>query len=229
MLFGFDISSMSGVLGTQAYKQFFGHPASFTQGIITASMPAGSLAGALSSAVLADRFSRKVSLQLGCLLWMTGSAVQSAAVNIPMLCVGRALAGLCVGIASSVVPIYQSEIAPKEIRGRAVSLHQWAITWGILMQFFVQYGVAESVDGGPNDAMQSTAAFRIPWAVQAVPGAVLAVGLFWYYIVYVMESAGIGSPLLTASIQYVLNVLLTIPAMLYLDRWEQGHLMDSGG
>ena len=40
-----------------------------------------------------------------------------------------------------------------------------------------------------------------------------------YYIVYVMEAAGIGSPLLTASIQYILNVALTLPAILFLDKW----------
>lgn len=46
-----------------------------------------------------------------------------------MLVAGRVIAGLCVGITSSIVPVYQSEIAPKEIRGRMVSLQQWAITW----------------------------------------------------------------------------------------------------
>ena len=40
-----------------------------------------------------------------------------------------------------------------------------------------------------------------------------------YYIVYVMEAAGIGDPLLTASIQYILNVALTLPAILFLDKW----------
>lgn len=40
-----------------------------------------------------------------------------------------------------------------------------------------------------------------------------------YYIVYVMQAAGIGDPLLTASIQYVLNVALTLPAILFLDKW----------
>jgi hypothetical protein len=48
-LFGFDISSMSGVLGTPAYQNYFGHPAGTRQGGITASMPAGSLVGALTS------------------------------------------------------------------------------------------------------------------------------------------------------------------------------------
>jgi MFS family permease len=124
---------MSGVLGTQAYKRYFGNPVSYTQGAITAAMPAGSLVGSLASSFIADKYSRKGALQFSCLLWILGSILQAASQNIGMLCVGRVIAGGCVGIASSVVPVYQSEIAPKEIRGRVVSLQQWAITWGILM------------------------------------------------------------------------------------------------
>jgi MFS family permease len=111
---------MSGVLGTQAYKRYFDHPVSYKQGGITAAMPAGSLVGALCSSFLADKLSRKVALQVSCVLWIIGSIIQCAAQNVGMLCAGRVIAGLCVGIASSVVPVYQSEIAPKEIRGRVV-------------------------------------------------------------------------------------------------------------
>jgi hypothetical protein len=63
-LFGFDISSMAGVLGTPAYQRYFGHPAGTRQGGITASMPAGSLIGALSSSFLADRLSRRTAIRL---------------------------------------------------------------------------------------------------------------------------------------------------------------------
>ncbi|KAF4983732.1 hypothetical protein FZEAL_948 [Fusarium zealandicum] len=305
-LFGFDISSMSGVLGTEAYKQFFDNPKSYRQGAITASMPAGSLVGSLFSSILADRYSRKVALQISCVLWIIGSILQCASQNIGMLCTGRVVSGFCVGIASAVVPVYQSEIAPKEIRGRVVSFQQWAITWGILIQYFIQYGAAAGIGGGPDDKNQPTAAFRIPWGVQMVPAWVLLFGLFFfpysprwlasqdrweealqtianlhgggdkshpkvlaqyreiedslrfdredaensfkalvtkrmlkrvvlgmsiqmwsqlcgmnimmYYIVYIMEGANIASPLLTASIQYVINVLLTLPAILYLDK-----------
>jgi len=306
-LFGFDISSMSGVLGTQAYKRYFNNPVSYAQGGITASMPAGSLVGSLASSFIADKYSRKVALQFSCILWIIGSILMTAAQNIPMLCVGRVICGLCVGIASSIVPVYQSEIAPKEIRGRVVSLQQWAITWGILIQYFIQFGAAEGTGGGSKDPNQPTAAFRIPWGVQMVPAFILLVGLFFfpysprwlaskdrmdealrvlarlhgkgdinhpkvlaqyqeieealrlereqatssfrdlvaprmykrvllgmsiqmwsqlcgmnimmYYIVYIMEGAQIASPLATASIQYVINVVLTLPAIVFLDKW----------
>lgn len=98
---------MSGVIGTQAYRRYFNHPVSYVQGAITASMPGGSLVGSLLSSFMADQLSRKVSLQISCLFWILGSTIQCASQNLAMLCVGRAVSGLCVGIASSVVPIYQ--------------------------------------------------------------------------------------------------------------------------
>jgi MFS family permease len=95
-----------------------------------------------------------------------------------MLVVGRVISGLCIGIASTIVPVYQAEVAPKEIRGRTISLQQWAITWGILIQFLIQFG-ASHVGGGPDDPNQPTAAFRIPFGVQAFPGLILFFGMFF--------------------------------------------------
>ncbi|KAF2262445.1 general substrate transporter [Lojkania enalia] len=305
-LFGFDISSMSGVLGTNGYKNYFDYPTGYRQGGITAAMPAGSLVGALSSSFIADKLSRRTAIQIAAIIWIIGSILQCAANGVALLCVGRVIAGICVGIASSIVPVYQSEIAPKEIRGRVVSLQQWAITWGILIQYFIQYG-ASFVDGGPKDPTQGTASFRIPWGIQMVPAFILLVGLqffprsprwlaskdrweeaiqvlanlhgkgdinhpkvlaeyreieealrferqqaatsfkalveprilkrvilgmsiqMWsqlcgmnimmYYIVYIMKGAGIADELLTSSIQYIINVTLTLPAILWLDRF----------
>ncbi|KAF2871842.1 high affinity glucose transporter [Massariosphaeria phaeospora] len=305
-LFGFDISSMSGVLGTSGYKTYFGNPTGYRQGGITASMPAGSLFGALSSSFIADRLSRRTAIQIAALIWILGATLQTASNGVALLCVGRVIGGVSIGIASAIVPVYQSEIAPKEIRGRVVSLQQWAITWGILIQYFIQYG-ASFTDGGAKNPKQGTAAFRIPWGIQIVPGAILFMGMFFfpysprwlaskdrwdeclqtlahlhgggnvhdtkvlaeyheieealrferevadtsfgalvkprivkrvllgmsiqmwsqlcgmnimmYYIVYIMKGAGIGDELLTASIQYIINVALTLPAILWLDRF----------
>lgn len=111
-------------------------------------------------------------------LFLTCESIQCASVNVGMLVVGRVIAGLCVGIGSSICPVYQAEIAPKEIRGRVVSLQQWAITWGILIQYFIQYG-ASNIGGGPNNPNQPTSAFRIPWGVQIVPAVILFFGMFF--------------------------------------------------
>ena len=60
-----------------------------------------------------------------------------------------------------------------------MSLQQWAITWGILIQYFIQYG-ASFADGGPTNPTQGTAAFRIPWGIQIIPAAILFVGMFFF-------------------------------------------------
>lgn len=60
-----------------------------------------------------------------------------------------------------------------------ISLQQWAITWGILIQYFIQYG-SSFVGGGPENPHQDTAAFRIPWGLQVIPAVILSVGLFFF-------------------------------------------------
>lgn len=126
---------MSGVLGTAAYKNYFNGPSGYRQGGITASMPAGSLVGALCSSFLADRLSRRTAIQIAALVWIVGAIFQAASNGIALLCVGRVVGGFAIGICSAIVPVYQSEIAPKEIRGRVVSLQQWAITCKLCILF----------------------------------------------------------------------------------------------
>jgi MFS family permease len=98
-------------------------------------MPAGSLVGALSSSFLADRLSRRTAIQIAALVWIVGALLQTASNSVALLVVGRLIAGWAIGVCSAIVPVYQAEIAPKQIRGRVVSLQQWAITWGILIQY----------------------------------------------------------------------------------------------
>lgn len=87
-----------------------------------------------------------------------------------MLAVGRLINGLSVGICSAQVPVYISELAPPTKRGRLVSFQQWAITWGILIMFFICYG---------SSFLKGTAAFRLPWGLQAIPAVLLYVGLMF--------------------------------------------------
>ncbi|KAK9452696.1 general substrate transporter [Dipodascopsis uninucleata] len=163
-LFGFDISSMSAIIGTQQYIDYFNNPSSDLQGGITASMAAGSFLGSIISGLLCDRFGRKTSIQYSCLLWVVGSIICCAAQNVPMLIVGRIFNGLCVGCTSSQVPVYLAELAKHEIRGKVIGIQQWSIEWGILILYFIGYGCS---------FINSTASFRIPWGIQIVPALFL--------------------------------------------------------
>ncbi|OAQ66318.1 sugar porter (SP) family MFS transporter [Pochonia chlamydosporia 170] len=320
-LFGFDISSLSAQLGEQSYLCYFNQgphgppftqekcsgPHELVQGGITASMAAGSWLGALISGPLSDRLGRKYSIMVGCIIWVVGSILCCAAQNIGMLIVGRIINGLCVGIESAQVPVYIAEISPPSKRGRFIGMQQWAITWGILIMYYISYGT--SFIGEQNFIGWKAESFRIPWGLQMIPAvflffmmmilpesprwlarkdrwedcrAVLAlvhgkgdadhpfvamelqdikdmceferrhsnvtyldlfkpdminrtlIGLFtqiWsqltgmnvmmYYIANVFTMAGYegNSNLLASSISYVINVFMTIPALLWVDRW----------
>ena len=56
-----------------------------------------------------------------------------------MLIVGRFINGICVGICSAQVPVYISELAPPSKRGMVVGSQQWAITWGIMIMFYISF------------------------------------------------------------------------------------------
>lgn len=301
ILFGCDISSMSGQLSNPYYLSQFNSPNSDLQGGITAAMPAGSFGGALINSWLADKIGRKKTIIIGAWIWVVGCIIQSAASNVATLVAGRVVAGLSVGILSAIVTTYQAELTKPSIRGRIVSLQQFAITIGIFLQYFVQFG-ASYIEGN--------ASFRLPWALQLIPGLILGT-LMWifpesprwladhgrdeealqiladvhaegdtedplvrlefaeikqavefdktqaarsyldlfrpqvrkrvmlgmceqmwsqltgmnvmmYYVIYVFQSAGITGrhgELIASSVQYTLNVVATVPALIYIDRW----------
>ena len=66
--------------------------------------------------------------------------------------------------------VYISEISQPSKRGRFIGAQQWAITWGILIMFYISYGC--SFISGP-------AAFRIPWALQTIPAIILCIGVIF--------------------------------------------------
>lgn len=106
-LFGFDISAMSAIIGTQTYRCYFNQggvndeglcagPDADVQGGITAAMPGGSFCGALTSGFLSDKLGRKRAIQIGAVIWCIGSIITSASQNIGMLIVGRFINGVSV-------------------------------------------------------------------------------------------------------------------------------------
>lgn len=106
-----------------------------------------------------------------------GSAIVCASQNVGMLAAGRVINGLSVGIESAQVPVYISEIAPPSKRGRLVGSQQWAITWGILIMYYISFGC--SYIGGRTADTYSTAVFRIPWGIQMVPAVLLFLGMMF--------------------------------------------------
>ena len=93
----------------------------------------GALFGSLLAGPLSDKFGRKPAIILSDVLFTAGSILMAVAQSIGALMAGRVLVGLGVGVASMVVPIYLSEVAPISIRGAVVAFFVVAVTLGQLI------------------------------------------------------------------------------------------------
>ncbi|CAF1229188.1 unnamed protein product [Adineta steineri] len=177
-LFGYDLGVISGVIVMSKFLLVFGDQTSINRGSLTSSI-AGSIVGVMSigcfiGALLAgqasDRFSRKYSILLFSVIFIVSGALQAGSFNLNMLLVSRLIAGISVGALSMIVPVYQSEISTKEIRGRLVSFQQLAITIGIAVSFWTNYGTDLYFPS-------SNASWQIPLGLQIVPAFILAIGI----------------------------------------------------
>jgi SP family sugar:H+ symporter-like MFS transporter len=176
-LYGYDTGTISGIITMDFFNKKYGHPAAngtyaltwSDQSLVVSILSAGTFFGALLGYPAADYLSRRWGLILACLIFSVGVAFQTAATALPLFVVGRVVAGLGVGIISCIVPMYQSECAPKWIRGVIVSAYQWFITIGLL--------IAAIINNGTKD-MNSYSSYRIPVGIQLIWATILAGGMF---------------------------------------------------
>ncbi|RAH63510.1 putative galactose transporter [Aspergillus piperis CBS 112811] len=148
---------------------------SSTKGLLTGILELGAFVGALSSSPLADKFSRKLSISAWCVVFILGVALQVGATNdIAYIYSGRWFAGMGVGGLSVIAPMFNAELAPASIRGTLVGLQQVAICLGIMISYWIGYGT--NYIGGTTYPQQSSAAWRIPLALQLLPAIILCIG-----------------------------------------------------
>lgn len=132
LLFGFDMAVISGVIPF-VEKQF--NLSAAEVGFFVSSALAGCVAGVAVAGPLSDRIGRKTPLIIAAILFLLSAIGCSLLNNLTWLIMARITGGIGVGIASIVVPLYISEIAPTKIRGRLVTCFQLAITVGILAAY----------------------------------------------------------------------------------------------
>ncbi|MCJ1410144.1 hypothetical protein MMC19_004229 [Ptychographa xylographoides] len=193
IFFGYDTGWMSGVLGmpyfirlytgiqypdvllgtsSEAYKTQvtnFHLPAS-NQSLTTSILSAGTFFGAIIAGDVADFIGRRMTIITGCAVFSVGCILETASTTLPVMVVGRLIAGAGVGFISAIIILYMSEIAPKKVRGALVAGYQFCITIGILLANCVVYATQNRDDTG---------SYRIPIAVQFLWAIILASGLFF--------------------------------------------------
>ena len=160
-LFGYDTGVISGVLEMDEFTNLF-NPGDWEKGFIVAFFQIGCILGSLGANFIADSLGRTITIFTGSIVFCVGATLQCSSFHIAQLYIGRLIAGVAVGSLSMVVPLYQSEVAPKAIRGRLISLQQLAITIGIMVSFWVDYGV-QYMTGG----------WRLALALQIAPALAL--------------------------------------------------------
>ncbi|RYP69014.1 hypothetical protein DL771_006340 [Monosporascus sp. 5C6A] len=178
VLFGYDTGTISGILAMPYWQQLFSTGNVDPEGnlTITASqesaivsiLSAGTFFGALSSPFLSDYVGRRMGLMISTWVFNLGVVLHTIATAIPLFLAGRFFAGFGVGLISAMVPLYQSETAPKWIRGFIVGAYQWAITIGLLLAAVVNNATANRNDTG---------SYRIPIALQLAWSLILFIGM----------------------------------------------------
>lgn len=132
-LFGFDTAVISGAIGY--LKAQFALTAGM-EGWLVSSALIGCVVGVSAAGFTSDRFGRKPALMLSAALFFLSAVFSTIPRSFGLLVAARLLGGIGVGIASMLSPLYIAELSPARIRGRLVSLYQFAITLGILIAYF---------------------------------------------------------------------------------------------
>ena len=192
LLFGYDTAVISGA--EKSVEAYLIRPlglGAFAHGATVSSALIGCIIGGAISGLLYSRLGRKRSLILAaCLFFVSalGSAWpetlfftkdQPTMGLLAMFNFYRIIGGIGVGLASAVVPMYIGEIAPASIRGRMVSFNQFAIIFGMLVVYFVNWGIAK----GETIEWINDIGWRYMFASEAIPA-----GLFGVLLLLVPET-----------------------------------------
>lgn len=163
-LFGFDFAVISGAL--PFLRDTFALNA-WWEGFLTGSLALGCMAGCMAAGALADRYGRKPGLMLAALIFTLSSLGMAFSQGLGMFVTMRFAAGIGVGMASILSPLYIAEISPAHLRGRNVSINQLTIVIGILVTNLVNYNLAAKGDE----------AWRWMFGLGAVPSVVFLLGV----------------------------------------------------
>lgn len=188
LLFGYDTAVISGAeKSVQAYLITPLGLGSLAHGATISSALIGCIIGGLISGLLAKKLGRKKSLMLAAVLFFL-SALGSGFPEFLFFKRGepgmgllymfnfyRIIGGVGVGLASAICPMYIGEVAPADIRGRLVSINQFAIIFGMLVVYFTNYFIAR----GESLEFINTTGWRLMFVSEAVPAGIFGILLFF--------------------------------------------------
>src|SRR6059058_3960470 len=164
LLFGYDTGVISGAL--IFIKREFGLTTAAEE-IVVSGVLLGATIGAIAGGKAADLFGRRRVLLVTAAIFGIGALASAVAPSPAILIASRVVLGLAIGLASTNVPVYLSEVAPSHVRGWIVSLFQLAVTVGIVVAYLTDYAFA-SIKG-----------WRWMLGLAVAPALVFGAGMFF--------------------------------------------------
>ena len=146
-LFGYDTAVISGTIA-QVTEQF-GLDA-LQQGWYVGCALIGSIIGVLFAGILSDKLGRKSTMILSAILFSTSAIGCAVSADFNQLVIYRIIGGVGIGVVSIISPLYISEVAVAQYRGRLVSLYQLAVTIGFLGAYLVNYQLLDYSMSNPD-------------------------------------------------------------------------------
>ncbi|BGO94004.1 hypothetical protein NBRC10512v2_002725 [Rhodotorula toruloides] len=171
-LFGYCASFIGTALKLPAFQRDFNlsNDSSANADIISV-FQAGAFFGALGGYPLMENLGRKKTLVIAAVLFDIGCILQIAATHqLGLIYAGRVVVGVAVGFVTTCAPVYLAELSPPAIRGRLVGFYEIAYQLMALVAFWLSYGIRQHLD------LSSSVTWRIPFAIQIIPGGLLLVG-----------------------------------------------------
>jgi sugar porter (SP) family MFS transporter len=143
----------------------------------------GCLVGSLMAGALSDRFGRKRLLILAALLFAVTSVGNGLAQTFTIFIAWRMLGGVAIGLASSLSPMYISEVAPAQMRGKLVAINQLTIVIGILLAQVINWWLVRELPAGATDEFIRNSWFgqqgwRWMFGLTAAPSLLFLLGMF---------------------------------------------------
>jgi len=140
LLFGYDWVVIGGA--RQFYEIYFHLSSPGFVGWANSCALVGCFVGSLAAGYFADRYGRRRILLVAAILFAVSSVLTGWAHTFTSFIVWRIVGGTAIGLSSNVSPLYIAEISPAAVRGRLVSLNQFAIVVGILLAQIANWRIA---------------------------------------------------------------------------------------
>ncbi|EIE77332.1 hypothetical protein G6F46_002251 [Rhizopus delemar] len=167
---GFDTGAISGTMVLESFvNRFLNVDTEYRNALLVAMMLLTATIGGLISGNVCDYIGRKYTILLGTWVFAIGALFETIGYNFGLLMAGRLLVGFGEGFLTNAIPLYHTEIAPPDIRGRLITLFSATASIGTIAGFFVNFGTSY---------LTTDWSWRVPFLIQLIICVLLSV-VYW--------------------------------------------------